>query len=137
VAAADRGDEAHRLASALVIGAGRSLLVPDAVACEADGLIRHRAGHDAARAFLKALTDGIPRRVALTETLFTRAVELDARYADLGLGLSDTSVMALAEAEHAGILTFDFEHFRAAPRPDGRPWDLVIDESRYLREIQR
>ena len=135
MAAADRGDEAHELAAALVLGAGTRLLVPDAIAAEADTLIRHRAGGAAARRFLSALASGSPRRIPLTETIFSRAVEIDARYSALGLGLADASVMALAEAERAGILTFDFEHFRAAPRGDGRPWDLVIDESRYMREV--
>lgn len=137
VAAADRSDEAHRLASALVMGAGSRLLVPDAVAAEADLLIRRRAGHAAAREFLKALAGGVPRRVSLAETLFARSVEIDRRYADLGLGLADASVMALAEAEGAAILTFDFEHFRAAPRPDGGPWRLVVDEAHYLRDTGR
>lgn len=137
VAAADKGDEAHRLASALVMGAGSALLVPDAVAVEADALIRARVGHAAARAFIESLAGGIPRRVPLAETLFMRSVEIDRRYADLGLGLADASVMALAESESAAILTFDFEHFRAAPRPDGRAWDLVVDEARYVRETRR
>jgi predicted nucleic acid-binding protein len=63
-------------------------------------------------------------------TLFRRAVEIDARHADLGLGLTDASVMALAERHDLPILTFDFEHFRAAPPPDGY-WRLVVDEARY------
>lgn len=41
--------------------------------------------------------------------------------------------MAVAESQNAPILTFDFEHFRAAPRPDGRAWDLLIDEAVYAR----
>lgn len=137
VAAADRSDEAHRLAAALVIGAGTRLLVTDAVAVEADALIRRRAGHAAAREFLKALAAGVPRRIGLAETLFARSVEIDRRYADLGLGLADASVMALAEAQGAAILTFDFEHFRAAPRSDGQPWELVVDEADYLRDVRR
>ncbi len=66
--------------------------------------------------------------------LLRRAAEIDARFADLALGLVDASVMALAERHHHPILTFDFEHFRAAPPQDGY-WRLVIDESRYARAI--
>ena len=137
VAAADRHDRAHRLASTLVLGAGRELLVPDAVAAETDWLIRRRVGHPAARAFLEALTDGLPRRVTLQEAVFARAAAIDRHHADLGLGLVDASVMALAEAERAPILTFDFEHFRAAPAPGGDPWELLVDEARYLRAVRR
>jgi hypothetical protein len=51
-------------------------------------------------------------------------------FADLSLGFVD-AVMALAERERAAILTFDFEDFRAAPRPDGSPWPLLVDEASY------
>jgi hypothetical protein len=51
--------------------------------------------------------------------LLRRAVEIDARFADLDLGLTDATVMALAERHDYPILTFDFEHFRAAAPPHG------------------
>jgi predicted nucleic acid-binding protein len=59
-----------------------------------------------------------------------RAVEIDAGFADLGLGLVDATVMALSEQQELPILTFDFEHFRAT-RPARGYWLLVVDETRY------
>lgn len=136
VAAADRDDRAHDLASALVSGAGTGLVVPEAVAVEVDWLLRSRKGPGPARAFLAALVAGSPRRRVLSVEQFARAVEIDRTYADLGLGLADASVMALAEAEEAPILTFDFSHFRATTDRDRRPWRLVIDEAGLAREIR-
>jgi uncharacterized protein len=68
--------------------------------------------------------------VFTTKRLLRRAVELDQRFADLGLGLVDASVMALAEEQDLPIVTFDFEHFRAT-RPSSGYWKLVVDEARY------
>ena len=104
---------------------------------ETDWLLRSRANADAARTFLEDLADGVYRRVPLTDSLFRRAIEIDRRHAALGLGLVDAAVMAVAEAERAAILTFDFSDFRAAPRTDGPPWPLVIDEAAYARAIKR
>lgn len=68
--------------------------------------------------------------VAGSRRLLQRAVELDAGFADLGLGLVDATVMALAEEHDLPILTFDFEHFRAT-RPRHGYWQLIVDEGRY------
>lgn len=104
---------------------------------EVDWLLRSRVGDAPARAFLAAVAAGSPTRVALTTGLFARAVEIDRRYADLRLGLTDAAVMSLAEERSCPILTFDFADFRAAPRLDGAPWRLVVDEAQYRREIAR
>lgn len=115
---------------------GRDLLIPDPVVVETDWLVRSRVGADAARAFLDDLADGVHRRAPLTDAAFRRALEIDRRYADLRLGLVDAAVMAIAEAEAAAILTFDFAHFRAAPRRDGQPWALLLDEAAYARAVR-
>lgn len=94
VAAANRRDRAHELAAAIVIAAGRNLVIPTPV-----------------------------------------LAEIDDQYGDLDLGLTDASVMAVAEREQAPVLTFDFEDFRAAPSDSG-PWTLVVDEARYLDSIR-
>jgi predicted nucleic acid-binding protein len=131
VAAANRRDEAHRLAAALLTSAGRDAVVPDPIVVEVDWLLRDRVGHDTARAFLAAMRDGDHQRIGLTASIFKRALEIDAQFAGLGLGLADASVMAVAEAENAAILTFDFSHFWATTAARRRPWRLVIDEAEY------
>jgi uncharacterized protein len=115
---------------------GRDLIVPGPVIVEVDQLLRSRVGGHAARLFLAALVAGEHAVAFLSAALLRRATEIDARFADLGLGFADASVMALAERQHHPILTFDFEHFRAAPPQDGY-WRLVIDESRYAEAIGR
>lgn len=134
LAAANKRDQAHPLAAKLVTHLGRELIVPAEVAVEVDQLLRSRVGDHAARLFLAALVAGEHRVAFSSAALLRRAAEIDARYADLGLGLADASVMALAERHDHPILTFDFEHFRAAPPLRGY-WRLVIDESRYAKAI--
>ncbi len=97
---------------------------------EVDQLLRARVGSKTARAFLRALAVGEHTPVGLTAGLLRRAVEIDARFADLNLGFVDSAVMALAERDRLPILTFDFGHFRAT-RPARGFWRLVVDESRY------
>jgi predicted nucleic acid-binding protein len=109
--------------------------VPDLVLVEVDQLLRARVSSTAARAFLEAMARGEHTVAFASRRLLRRAVELDAGHADLGLGLVDASVMALAEQQDLPVLTFDFEHFRAA-RPARGYWRLVVDEVRY-RETTR
>lgn len=131
VAAANRRDRAHELAAAIVIAAGRDLVIPSVVLVETDYLLRSRVGVESARLFLGAVASAQHSVAYLTIELLRRAADIDAQYADLDLGLADASVMAIAERENAPVLTFDFEDFRAAPSESG-PWALVVDEARYL-----
>jgi predicted nucleic acid-binding protein len=130
VAAANRRDQAHSLAAALVTQLGRDLLVPDPVLVEVDQLLRTRVSSHAARLFLQALAIGEHTIGFLSPGLLRRAVEIDAHFADLDLGLVDTAVMAWAERHDLPILTFDFAHFRAA-QPRAGYWRLIVDEARY------
>jgi len=109
---------------------GRELVVPGPVLVEADQLLGARVGARPARLFLEALAAGEHTVAFLSAGLLRRAVEIDARFADLDLGLVDGCVMAIAESMGAPILTFDFEHFRAT-RPSRGFWKLVVDEARY------
>jgi predicted nucleic acid-binding protein len=133
VAAAYRRDRAHRLAAALIAELGSDALIPEPVLVEADWLLRARAGVNAGRALLRSAADGEVSIRHLTPGLLREAVDIDARFADLDLGLVDASVMAVAARERLPILTFDFEDFRAAPRPDGTPWMLLLDQDAFVR----
>lgn len=136
IAFVDRSERAHRVARRLVHEIGPDLLVPDGVVAEVDIVLRRRIGATAGGAFLKDVGAGMLRRVPLDSYLFERAVQYDERYAALDLGIVDALVMALAEAERATILTFDFQDFRAARPLRGGWWRLLVDEA-GLRRLLR
>ena len=70
-----------------------------------------------------AFTDAPP-----TPGQLSRAMEIDRRYADLGLGLVDASLVALAEDLGVRrIATRDVRHFRAVRLRDGSAFELVVD----------
>lgn len=135
LAAADRADAAHTLAAALVTALGRDLVVPAPVVTEVDQILRARISGVSARAFLGALVAGEHAVEPLTAGLLARAVAIDERFAHLGLGLADATVMALAERDGIPVLTFDFPDFRAAV-PAGGTWQLVVDEVRYREAVR-
>lgn len=93
-------------------------------------MLRSRITPATARLFLAALAADEHTVAFSSPALLKRAIALDAQFADLGLGYADAAVMALAERQRLPVLTFDFQHFRAAP-PAGGCWQLVIDEYRY------
>ncbi len=137
VAATDRRDVAHGLARAIMSKDEPDLLVTDAIVAEVDYLLRKRVSAASARAFLDDVRADSYRRMPFGSELFGRAVKYDAEYAGLGLGIADGSVMALAEAERAPILTFDFSHFRATRPLHGGFWRLAIDERAFKHLVNR
>jgi len=136
VAAINARDAAHSLAAAIVTELGRDLVVLDQVMVEVDHIVRSRVGSRPARLFLRSLDQGEHRVAFLTPGLLHRAVEFDAEYADIDLGLVDGAIMAYAERHRLPILTFDFEHFRAT-KPRRGYWRLVVDEARYRAAVRR
>ena len=137
LAAANRNDEMHDLAAALIGAAGRELLVPEPVVTEVDWLLRERVGPTTARRFLEALVDGAYVRVTLSPSVFAAAVELDRRHADLDIGFVDAAVMAVADSTRSSILTFDFRDFRATKPMRGGAWRFVVAEADVYRWRRR
>lgn len=109
--------------------------MPDPVVVEVDQLLRSRVGGDSARLFLEAVSSGEHTLLSGSPAVLRRAVAIDAQFADLQLGYTDAVVMAIAERDRVPILTFDFQHFRAAHPADGY-WQLVIDEHRYGQHVR-
>jgi uncharacterized protein len=136
LAAANKRDPAQRLAAGLLATLGRGALIPEPVLVETDHLLRARIHPKAARKFLDAVSQGEHQVIFLTPALLRRAVEIDARYADLDLGLADATVMACAERLGVRIFTFDFRNFRAAS-PNGDEWRLLVNESQYREATDR
>ena len=107
------GDEAlHSRIAELYQYSGSEWLIPWAILPEVDHLVRRRLGAHVAEALLDDILAGHLNVEWGTNADLRRAAEIDARYADLQLGLVDTVVMATAERLRArAILTLDERDF--------------------------
>ncbi len=131
----DAGARDHRLFRK-AIDQARARYVPGLVLAEVDYFLR-----DARRA-MRSLIDDICRGAFLlapaTETRLARAMQIDEEMADVGLGLVDASVVALAE--ELGIVrlaTRDVRDFSRARLGGGRVFEFVVMPSTSSRRGKR
>lgn len=107
------------------IDQARTRYVPGLVLAEVDYFLRDE--RRAMQVFMEDLARGAFTYAPPTAGQLARAMEVDRRYADLGLGLVDGSIVALAESLHIRRLaTRDVRHFAAVRFRDGRTFDLVV-----------
>ena len=125
VAAYDRGSREHQDVVRILSQPQRRILSPFVLA-ELDYLITHRVGDLAARRMLSDVTQGAFELVPLEVSDVTRALHFIRRYEGLRIGLTDASIIVLAERyECHNILTLDQRHFRAIVAHDGDPFRLL------------
>ncbi len=113
------GDEGY----AEALRAARPAIVPSLVLAEVDWHLRTR--RTAAHRLLREIADGAYELEATTASDLLRAAEIDAKFADVDLGLVDASIAAIAERRGVHrILTIDsdFAAVRIGPR-----WDQHLD----------
>lgn len=110
----DRADARNRQAAAWYAGAKTETFVTSPlVLAELDYLLRRRGTPAAVEAFLAEVRAG-SLGVEWWPELDVKAAEVAERYAGLGIGLVDASLIALAgRFETKRIATFDERHFRA------------------------
>jgi predicted nucleic acid-binding protein len=107
------------------IDKARTRYIPALVLAEVDYFLRNE--RLAMQTFMQDVARGAFTYVPPSLYQLSRAMEIDRRYADLGLGLVDGSVVALAEALGIRRLaTRDVRHFAAVRLPDGGSFDLVV-----------
>jgi predicted nucleic acid-binding protein len=107
------------------IDRARTRYVPALVLAEVDYFLRHE--RRAMQAFMQDIARGAFTYAQPSLDQLSRAMEIDRRYADLGLGLVDGSVVALAETLGIRRLaTRDVRHFAAVRLRDGSPFDLIV-----------
>ena len=107
------------------INQARTRYVPGLVLAELDCFLRTE--RDAMRLFMHDLARGAFTYAPPGLHQLSRAVEIDRRYEDLGLGLVDSSIVALAET--LGIrrlVTRDIRHFAAVRLRDGSAFELAV-----------
>lgn len=114
----------HAAFARAIDGAG-TRYVPGLVLAELDYFLRSE--RRAMRAFMAELAAGAFTYAPPGAAMLERAMRIDEAYADLGLGLVDASVVALAEAVGVTRLaTRDVRHFGAVRLRDGRAFELVV-----------
>lgn len=102
------------------------LIIPAPVTAEADYLLGQRIGHGARRNFIADLAAGRFTVACLEREDYTSIGELDARYADLGLGLADCALVVIANRYSTDrIVSFDERHFRAVTPLTGGAFTIL------------
>jgi predicted nucleic acid-binding protein len=116
------------------IDKARTRYIPALVLAEVDYFLRKE--RNAMRALMRDVARGAFTYAPPALALLERAMDIDRRYADLGLGLVDASVVALAEELGVyRLATRDLRHFGAV-RPGGRGFDLVVHPRRPDRRAK-
>lgn len=97
VSAADRDEPSHERCGHLLQANRGQLATTGPVVAETSWMIESRLGPTAESAFVGAVAARRIEVVDLTPALYARCVTLINTYADLGLGLVDASLVAVAE----------------------------------------
>jgi predicted nucleic acid-binding protein len=96
------------------------------VVAELDHMLRQRGGHSAGRAAIDRLTGGAYEIANINASELRQALGIDRRYADLGLGTADASLVVLAaKYDTRDLLTFDQRHFRKISPIQGGAFRLL------------
>lgn len=114
------------------IDSARARYVPGLVLAEVDYFLRHERG--AMGALMEDVAKGAFTYAPPSHGTLARAMEIDRRFADQGLGLVDASIVALAE--ETGVVrlaTRDVRHFSAVTLRGGRRFQLVVHPRRPER----
>jgi predicted nucleic acid-binding protein len=112
VAVANDRDPYHHSARELLETLPDELLVPPTVIAEVCYLVHQRGGNPPEVEFLRNFGTSALQLAELTRADIGRMADLAERYADLGLGGTDASLVAIAERLGIDrIATFDRRHF--------------------------
>ncbi len=105
---------------------GRPLLISPFVLAELDYLTARIAGVDAELAVLDEMSSG-PYEIAGFDAIdLMRAHAVIERYRDLPLGLTDASLVVLADKhDEDAIATLDERHFRVVQSLRGKPFRIL------------
>jgi predicted nucleic acid-binding protein len=117
----DARDNLHATAAAWYDTVDEELATTPLVLAEVDHLATARAGEPALRAFRADVAAGA-YAVEWWPGAAAETVSIAERFTDLGLGMTDASLVALAaRLATRAIASFDERHFRAVQPLDGGP----------------
>ena len=126
LAAMDVSQHQHRAAIDALRGAEPPWVLSPFVLAELDYLLATRVGLTAERALLAEVGRGVYRLEAFDAKGIVATEQIIGRYADLGIGLADASIVVLAERYGVvDVLTLDERHFRALRGTGGVAFRLL------------
>jgi predicted nucleic acid-binding protein len=106
------------------------LIIPAPVTAEVDHLLGQRVGRGPRRNFIADLAAGRFAVACLEREDYATIGEIDARYADLELGLADCALVVIANRYKTNrILSFDERHFRAVTPLQGGAFTILPSDS--------
>jgi predicted nucleic acid-binding protein len=110
----DRSDRNHRRCRELIEAADETLVLPGPTLPEIDTLVYDRLGVGPILALMSDVRRGAYAVEDLELEDYGRIADLMDRYADLGLGFVDSSIITIAERlGETRIATLDHRHFSA------------------------
>jgi uncharacterized protein len=123
--------QAHHAAAAGILVRPQPRLLSPFVLAELDYLIATHSGQREALKLLRDVARGVYEVESFSNGDVAAAIAIVERYADLGLGLTDASIIVLAERHQChDVLTLDQRHFRVVGGPGGLPFRLLpFDDS--------
>ena len=125
VAALDPRERYHAGAAEVLRRPASRILSPFILA-EVDYLITTGHGQAEELKLLRDIARGVYELAPFGSDDVSATILLVERYADLGLGLADASILVLAERHRClDLLTLDQRHFRAVRGPSGQPFRLL------------
>ncbi len=121
----DSGEPTHEACRAAAADARGPIVTTDLVLAETDFLVLRRLGAAAALAFLDQVVAGAVGREPVRDDDLRRAREILVTYADQRCGLTDGTLMAVAERLDTPVLTLDRRHFETFRTSKGAALTLV------------
>jgi hypothetical protein len=126
LAAIDGAQTHHPEAAAALRAAPPPWILSPFVLAELDYLLATRVGQRAERVLLEEVARGVYRLADFGADDVVAAERAIGRYASLGIGLADASILVLANRYGIrDVLTLDERHFRAMRGPNGRPYRIL------------
>ncbi|MCA1687033.1 MAG: PIN domain-containing protein [Actinobacteria bacterium] len=130
LAALDAGQRFHVPAREALAGHDGSLLLSPFVLAELDYLLATRVSRSAEIALLDEVGRGVYSLEPFSARDVAEAARIMERYADLGIGLADASVVVLANRYNTlDLLTLDERLFRVLRGPRDRPFRLLPSDA--------
>lgn len=112
--------------SLMSLNSASTLVISPLTLCELDYLAATRHGDQASSQLLKRFQLPIYDLATFDNSDLLQALEVMRTYGDLGVGLTDASLVVLAKRYKTNeILTLDQRHFRAMRGLDGRHFKLL------------